>query len=456
MRFRNFLRCCLIACAVLTSSVSGQTKFTDAIPLDEVWAGTNVTYSAVSFENSIYVAYYNKDRFLTVAEFNTDTKEVKKKVLSSRFIGWDAHNNTALIVDKGGNLHVAGNMHANPLVYARTLQARDFNSLAELNEMIGRDEDKVTYPEFFNVGDKTFFSYRNGGSGDGAEYLNSFDGKHWSRTPDAPLFAPDPKGPKVNAYRTKFLRTKDGYYHVAYVWRQTPDVGTNFNVNYAKTKDFVKWQKSTGEEINLPLTPTNSEIVDRIEVNSGLLNNVRLGFTQSDLPVISYIKYDSNGHTQIYHGIKAANGWAIKQATDWTYKWVLNGTGTIKSKISFGGVQIKDGEIVEDVYHEKEGRFDLHLDRVNLAATLVPKQKSLDAPAPLRPLNASGRSSANSPYSSKTRPISSVGNEGAAGSIEWQTLDSSNNDRPRTCEQLGREKGCSWTSTIYIRAQKSN
>jgi hypothetical protein len=348
-----------------TQSVVGQpgcAALPTALRIDEVWGGTRIRFSAVETQNAVYVAYYNVDRWLTVAEVNKCTGHIATVQLPSQFAGWDAHNHIMSILDGQGRLHLAGNMHVTSLIYARMSQPGDLKSLRILRPMTGQAEDRTTYPSFFRFPDGALgFSYRYGKSGDGEEIINRFDGEDWHRWLDSPLMAPAPGDAKVNAYRTDYATGPDGMFHVAWVWRKNK-VETNFHVNYARSKDLKHWQDSRGNGLALPMTPANSEVVDPVPVGSGLFNNIQIGFDGRGQPVISYLKFDAQGASQLWHARLEAGVWRVRQSTQWNYRWDPRGGGVIPPVISFGGVHWRNEMLIEQVRHPELGSTTLRFD----------------------------------------------------------------------------------------------
>ena len=416
----------------------------NSLPIDEVWAGTRIAYDAISVGPIVYVAYYDAERRFSVARVDTATHAVTKKTLDSVFAGWDAHNSIVLAYDRTGYLHVTGNMHAIPLIYARTLRPNDFNSLTQTNRMVGNDESSVTYPNFFFLANgDLLFSYRSGKSGNGVELINRFDDEHWLRLLSQPLFAPTTTADPVNAYHTPYTLGPDGYYHIAWVWRKTPMAETNFNVGYARSKDLVHWEDSRQRAINLPITPANAEVVDIIPINGGLLNNIKLSFDNSDRPIISYMKYDSQGNSQLYHARLRGVDWQIVQATDWKYRWAFSGGGTLVSEISFSGVRNEGKHLLDNVTHKLYGKMQFELDPVTLLARKIP--------APTQSMPNSDKIAASSlPYITSRVNIRPTSKNSVRGQIQWQTLPADNNDKPRSCESVGHPSGCKMTSHLEI------
>ncbi len=92
--------------------------------------------------------------------------------------------------------------------------------------MVGTEEKRTTYPHFMLTKEgELLYHYRDGGSGNGNEIYNRYstDSKQWSRMLDVPLT--DGQG-LMNAYQTQPTIMADGWYHMYWVWRDTPDCAT--------------------------------------------------------------------------------------------------------------------------------------------------------------------------------------------------------------------------------------
>lgn len=410
------------------------------LTIDRTWAGIPVNISAVAVGPIVYVGYYDADRQLSVARIDTADGSIRKRTLGSVFAGWDAHNYITLSYDRDGVLHVAGNMHAAPLVYARMREPGDFDSLARVEGMTGKDEVHVTYPRFFTMpSGQLGFTYRSGKSGDGVEVINSFDRSRWTRLSDVPIFAPDSGGVAVNAYHTDYITGPDGYFHTAWVWRLNSGVESNFNVNYAKSKDLKNWTDSKGRRLALPMTPSNTDLVDKVAPNSGLFNNIRLGFNGSNEPVISYVKYDKDGNTQLYHARSGATGWQVAQVSDWHSRWDFSGGGTRIQDVWFSGVSSKGGKVTETIRHFKEGNVLVTYQNDAMKSVAVVAQ-------PASP----SRSCASKPWKQTETSIASAAPGAFKGKIVWRALPAGNSDRPRSCEQLGLGAACSMVSELML------
>jgi hypothetical protein len=419
-------QCALVAadeqrtCAPLPSTLN----------VDQVWGGTSLRFGAVESASAIYIGYYDTDRWLTVSQINKCTGRVKKVRLSSQFLGWDSHNYITMALDKEGRVHIAGNMHVSPLVYARMASPDDLDSLQALQLTTGVNQDRTTYPRFFYFPDGALgLSYRFGKSGDGVEIIERFDGAAWKRWIDRPLFAPVNAREHVNAYATDYVKGADGFFHVAWVWRENFRVETNFNVNYARSKDLRHWEDSSGRALQLPITPNNAELVDPVAQGQGLFNNIKLGFDGDARPVISYLKFDNLGATQLFHARREVVGWKIHQSTHWSYRWDPRGGGTIPAEISFNGLVWRDGLLVERVKHpEVNGTVTLNYDpKTVVTAKVLKNYRWPDALKIKR----------DAPPNTQVSIAGVKPDDGASTpsfAISWVGMPADTRDRPRVCK----------------------
>ncbi|WP_436925275.1 BNR repeat-containing protein [Halosimplex amylolyticum] len=341
------------------------------VAVDDVWAGHPVGFDLLTAESRQFVAYYDAERRLTVAQRDLDDDEWTRTHLDER-IGWDSHNDIVAAVDSAGHLHVSGNMHVDPLVYFRSTEPLDATTLRRVDGLVGRDEDAVTYPTFLDgPGGDLVFMYRDGGSGDGRRLLNAYDPETetWRRLLDEPLL--DGRG-EMNAYPTGPVRGPDGDYHLAWVWRDTPDAATNHDLSYARSSNLVDWVRADGRALELPITADDGAVVDPVPAGEGLLNsNVAVGFDAAGRPVISYHRHDADGDTQVYDArldgggpdgdsssatdAASAGDWTVSQVSDWDYCWEFGGHGTLDDEILVDPVRVADDRLVQTFWHAEYG-----------------------------------------------------------------------------------------------------
>jgi len=358
--------------------------------LDQVWSGVGVLFDALQSDRFLYVGYYNAERYLTVAAYDRKTRVWQRRALDSRFGGWDNHNAIALALDHAGNLHIAGNMHASPLVYGRTREPGRLDAMQLLNRMVGSEETQTTYPTWIDLPDGGLgFLYREGVSGAGRDIVDSYDGAKWSRRGDAPLFSVPAGSVQASAYPTVPLLGPDGYLHIAWVWRRTADAATSFQVGYARSRDMLHWQAADGTALSLPIGPGQGDIIDNVPERAGLSNQVTLGFDAAGRPVVSYLKFDAAGNTQLFDARPAGTGWQVVQVSDWHDRWELQGYGTIQALIRQGAVAVDRGLLVQTVRHWKAGWFDYVLNPASLRPSATrPAERLL--PTALMQSSASG------------------------------------------------------------------
>jgi hypothetical protein len=350
---------------------SHQINILESIEIDSVIADFPVGFSSVSYHDFQFIAYYNKERFLTVASRKLSDKIWNYSILPTR-VGWDSHNNITMTMDRDLCLHVTGNMHNDSMTYFITEKPLDISTFRKIFPLIKvEDELSCTYPGFINTSDgKVIYKYRIGGSGNGVTITNTYDetAKSFKRLTDKPLF--DGLG-EMSAYPSGPRLGPDGIYHLAWLWRNTPHCETNHSLSYARSSDLVHWENLQGTEYKLPITSrTNQFTVDPISPGGGALNGAyRLFFASDNTPLLAYMKFDENGNNQFYVA-KSQNGqWIINQVSDWDYRWAFSGPGSITFEIRIKNAFIdKNNQIVINYWHKKYGDGALIVD----ANTLVP------------------------------------------------------------------------------------
>ena len=282
------------------SSASPTYRFFSTRQVGTTWAGQPVGQDILVAGSRQYIAYYDGRRRLVVKS-RVGSGGWATKVLDTS-VGWDSHNYVTMALDKKGNLHVSGNMHASKLNYYITSSPGNVASLKRVTTLANSKlESAVTYPQFLtSASGELFFKFRYGHSGDGSEYIYRFvaSNRKWQLvTPNGIL---NGQG-SSSAYAKSPVAGPDGYFHMVWMWRNTNDVATNHSLSYAKTKDFVHWQNIRGANLTVPMTRQSPTIVDPATVGSGLVNGIAaVGFDSAKRPVISYTRYDAARGNQLY------------------------------------------------------------------------------------------------------------------------------------------------------------
>ena len=341
------------------------------ISVGRAFSGLPVGFHLHTHGHRQFVAYYNADRQMVVASRKLGEDHWNEVTLPETF-PWDSHNDITMAIDDKGIIHLSGNLHVDPLNYYRTEKPLDIESFKQVNRMVGKDENRATYPRFWRDAEgRLLFMYRDGASGNGRRLINIYDSdeQQWHRLLDQPLL--DGQG-KMNAYPSGPHRGPDGVFHLAWMWRNTPDAVTNHDLSYMRSRDLKHWETGAGQAIELPVTPTNQAVVvDPVPSRAGLLNSsLDLGFDHEGRPVLAYHKYDADGNSQIYNARLEDNQWQIYQTSDYDFRWEFGGPGalpgpTMRAK---GVRMLDDGRLVQS-YRTPQGGGTWLLD----PETLKPK-----------------------------------------------------------------------------------
>lgn len=356
----------IVICFFLISSCGGKEKriddnweVIDSEIIDEAASDFDIRFSLFKDGNDIYVAYYDGNHRLKVAV--KDSAGSWNYVTLNETVSWDSHKYVTMAVDREGFIHLSGNMHNDTLVYYKSSRPRDILSLRK-QSMTGVFEDSVTYPEFVMTDSSFVFHYRNGKSGNGSTFINTYDytSGEWSKLSLNPLFDGQRQS---NSYFKGPIAGPDGFFHLIWCWRDEPECETNHGLYYAFSSNLLDWQSLNGFSKSGPINPDDSEfLVDDIKKGEGLINGgFSLGFDDENKPIVSYHKYDENDHTNIYAAVFENGDWAKRRITDWNYKWDFSGRGSIPFEIIMDKVWRKDS--IQYFYisrMEKEGFLSNH------------------------------------------------------------------------------------------------
>jgi len=365
------------ACLLVSTAMAAPAPVSaTAIDVAPVWAGHPVGFALVTAGDRQAVGFYDADRRLTVAVRSCGDPNWVFVPLP-RTTGWDSHNYVAMAVDREGFLHVAADMHSSPLVYFRSRHRLDepfhADSFEPLHRMTGDREDRVTYPAFLRdaAGDLVFMC-RVGSSGDGDQVLNGYDTatRTWRRLVDGPIITGRCGAQTMNAYPAGPVRGPDGFFHVAWVWRDSPDCETCHDVCYARSRDLVHWERSDGTTLELPISAARCEVVDPVATGGGLLNGLlAIGFDADGRVVLSYHKYDPAGRSQVYAARVEGGRWRIQRTTDWSERLEFAGRGSIDLDAAVGPVTATPDHGLVQHLRTPAGGGTWRLDPATLAAT---------------------------------------------------------------------------------------
>lgn len=429
---RTCLAGVLLAIGIWTAVPSGAAAACDELAIDKVWTGTRVAFGGEAKSNIVYAAYYDANRRLTVASVDpTKCVVLQRAVLPSVFAGWDSHNEIVVASDSAGDLHIVGNMHASKLVYFRGKQQGGRLQI-EPARMTGIAEERVTYPRFLKLKDgRLAFLYRSGVSGNGDWQLNVLNGNIWSKISGGPLLGSNYNGMRVSAYPTEFVKTPDGFLHVAIVWRYTSDISSNFRVSYAKTSDFRSWYDASDGAISLPISPSNADTIDDPGQMHGLVNNARISLDQAGRPVVGYTKYNSQGLNGVFLARHDAKRWRISEIASALKTIPIRGGGSIAVLPRFSAINfISDGAQI-DVSFPGEAAYSLMLDpSLSVISRKAPDRRAAEEKDDLDLVRKVAVSIA----------LPRVSEDAPAAVLRW-AAQAPNNDKPRACTVV-QPKAC--------------
>jgi hypothetical protein len=308
------------------------------INVDSGWANNSVNVtvfrknSLVSFGDTQFISFYDKNKFVVVGKRNINSTNWILQRTNFKGNANDAHNIISIMVDGDGYLHVSWDHHNNKLHYAKSVSPGSLQ--LETASMTGLHEDKLSYPEFYRLknGNLLFF-YRDGGSGQGNLVINQYNlkTKSWQQLQNNLI---DGQGQR-NAYWQACIG-ENGFIHVSWVWRESPDVASNHDMCYAVSKDGgISWQKSTGEKYVLPITAATAEHACNIPQKRELINQTSMFADAKGNPYIATYWRDSASSIPQYHIVYLnGNGWQTRNLGFRKTAFSLSGAGTKKIPIS--------------------------------------------------------------------------------------------------------------------------
>ena len=261
------------------------------VPVQEGWAKNSVNTvsfrknSLVTFRDTQFIAFYDAESYVVLGKRKVGT--ASWVIARTQYLGntADAHNSISIAVDGEGFLHLSWDHHNNSLRYAKGVVPLSLE-IGSKTTMTGKVENKVSYPEFYSLpdGDLLFF-YRDGGSGQGNLVINKYNTskKEWTQLHQRLI-----DGEKVRNAYWQACTDNEGVIHLSWVWRESPDVSSNHDLCYARSKDGgLTWEKSTGEKYRLPITAATAEYAMRVPQKSELINQTSMMADEKGNPFIA-------------------------------------------------------------------------------------------------------------------------------------------------------------------------
>lgn len=342
----------LLLIAHFISCHSAENRFHVAISNIGVgWSNTSVNAtifrknSIVSASGFQFVAYYDTVATVVLAKrkLGSDAWEIYQTQYKGNVK--DAHNIISIAIDGEGFLHMSWDHHNNALNYCRSVEPYGLE-MGEKQVMIGQNEDKVSYPEFYSLSNgNLLFAYRDGGSGNGNLVMNRYvlASKRWERLQSNFI---DGEGER-NAYWQICVGANDQIL-VSWVWRESPDVASNHDMCFAKSTDGgVSWQNSSGSKYQLPITQKTAEVIYPIAQNSNLINQTSMTTDElGNAYIATYFRNDVDSVTQFHLIYQKEGRWHKSTITSRTENFDLNGIGTRVIPVSRPQVLVGNQQIM--------------------------------------------------------------------------------------------------------------
>lgn len=312
------------------------------VPLaDAAWAGSSVNVVANARQalfthgRTQFAAFYDADGVMVLARRPVGAVRWETKPTGHRGRVADAHNAISLVADGAGVLHVSWDHHVDPLNYARGVVPGAIE-LGPPQPMTGARERHVTYPQFWRLpGGDLLFLYRDGASGRGSLVLNRYDlaARTWTTVQPTLL-----DGEGVRSPYWDMSVDPRGALHLAWIWRETPDVATNHDICYARSADGGRtWTRSDGAPLALPITAATAEYALRIPQHSNLMNSPAVASDEAGRPYVTTCWSPAPGAPPRFHVLHHDGGsWRVIDGPPRTTTFTLSGGGTKSLPISRG------------------------------------------------------------------------------------------------------------------------
>jgi hypothetical protein len=316
--------------------VCAQKVSVKIVPVDSGWAANSVIFrknSLVSYGDTQFISFYNKNRYVVLGKRKLGTQKWQLQQTPYQGNTADAHNTISMMVDGEGYVHLSWDHHNNQLRYARSKTPGSLE-LTEKLSMTGQLENKVTYPEFYKLADgNLLFFYRDGGSGQGNLVINHYNtqSKTWTQLHSNLIDGERQR----NAY-WQACTDDQGIIHISWVWRESPDVASNHDLCYARSKDGGKtWVKSTGEKYHLPITAVTAEVACSIPQKSELINQTSMFADASGNPYIATYWREQGSSVPQYHLVyRVGTKWKVQNLSFRSTAFSLSGEGSKRIPIA--------------------------------------------------------------------------------------------------------------------------
>ena len=329
---------------IASQTLSGTARL---IPVSgAAWAGSSVNVVANARQpvfthgRTQFAAFYDADRYMVLARRAIDGGAWEMRRTAWQGNAADAHNSISLVADGAGILHVAWDHHVSPLNYARGVGPGSIE-LGPKQPMTGQLEGRVTYPQFHRLpGGDLLFLYRDGESGRGALVLARYavaTGR-WSVVHPNLIDGEGERSP----YWDMTVDRRGGL-HLAWVWRETPDVATNHDLCYARSDDEGRtWSTTGGSRLAMPISARTAEYAARIPQQRNLMNSPAIAADDEGRPYVTTYWSPAPGAPPRFHVVHHDGAaWTVIDGPVQPESFTLSGGGTKAPPISRAAVLVE-------------------------------------------------------------------------------------------------------------------
>jgi len=310
------------------------------IPISgSAWAGSSVNVVANARQpvftdgRTQFAAFYDAGRFMVLARRPVGGGKWEMRRTGFQGNAADAHNSISLVVDGAGILHVAWDHHTSPLNYARGVTPGSID-LGPRQPMTGQLESRVTYPQFHRLpGGDLLFLYRDGASGRGSLVLTRYAAAtgRWTVVQTNLVDGEGERSPYWD-----MTVDRRGALHLAWVWRESPDVATNHDICYARSDDEGRtWSGSDGQRLTVPISARTAEYAARIPQRSNLMNPPAIAADETGRPYVTTYWSATPGAPPRFHVVHHDGiAWQVVAGPAQSEAFTLSGGGTKAPPIS--------------------------------------------------------------------------------------------------------------------------
>jgi hypothetical protein len=256
----------------------------------------------------------------------------------------DNHNVYSLGADAEGGVHIAGNMHADPLRFVTADAALGDWSTAPAPA----SGDEVTYPMFAALPDGRLLFLRREGSPltGGAIMVDALDPGSSAWRPLGVILDGRAAGESPYLHHVA-VDARSGVVHLLFEWRSGATFAANQDVQYMRSADGGEsWQRSDGAPLATPVNRETAETVIAARLGSGLLNNGGLTVDAAGVPHGTVSFFRPSGERAVEHVWLADDGWQREEVDESGLEGRTQVVGTPDGRVWMLGVR---GTILEAI-----------------------------------------------------------------------------------------------------------